>query len=109
MKQGHSTWRCHWTRGGQFFKLFSKAYNNICDQQRIAMGKNGFQEENDAVDIGTTLDNLIMKGTTDQDINARRFMSNNKLAHSNRIFSVQLSELTTELKMYINIIQDMAI
>ena len=82
MKQGHSTWRCHWTRGGQFYKLFSKAYINICDQQRIAMGENGFQEENDAVDIGITLENIVMTGTTDQDINARRLISNDKLAHS---------------------------
>ena len=52
----------------KFKKIFSEAYHNMREQQRIATEKVGLHEATEAVDIGTTLDNLVNMENTDRDI-----------------------------------------
>ena len=77
----------------------------MCEHKWLTTGKSGFHKANSVVNIGTALENLENTATVDSDIMSKISASNEDLLQTNSNLTLQLSELTAQIKMDIKIIQ----
>ena len=77
----------------------------MCEHKWLTTGKSVFHKANYVVNIGTALENLKNTATVDSDIMSKISASNEDLLQTNSNLTLQLSELTAQIKMDIKIIQ----
>ena len=91
-----------------FWKFFSEDYHGMREQQRLTTRTARCHEAKSVMDIGAALNNLEMDATIDQDIAMKPMKVNKELVHSNMILLWHLMDLTAQLKMTLDTIQELS-